>query len=106
MMVSWLIEGITDDGRTLRPSDWVDRVSGVVASFGQDHRLRYGPVRPCFVGGKKCLMMEKSLQNENPAAFDFVQSFVRSNGLRISDLGPTTTSVNDDEQDQMLGAVA
>jgi len=98
--VSWLIEGVMDDGRTFRPSDWVDRVSGAVASFGMDHRLRYGAVRPCFVGGKKCLMMKKTLESENPAAFDFVQSFVRTNGLRISDLETAKESAH------VLGAVA
>lgn len=98
--MSWLIEGVMDDGRTFRPSDWVDRVSGAVASFGMDHRLRYGAVRPCFVGGKKCLMMKKTLESENPAAFDFVQSFVRTNGLRISDLETAKESAH------VLGAVA
>jgi Protein of unknown function (DUF3579) len=97
--VSWLIEGVMDDGRTFRPSDWVDRVSGAVASFGPDHRLRYGSVRPCFVGGKKCLVMKKSLENENPAVFDFVRSFVRINGLRMSD-------VSHEESAVVLGAVA
>jgi hypothetical protein len=100
MTVSWLIEGVTDDGRTFRPSDWVDRVSGAVASFGLDHRLRYGGVRPCFVGGKKCLMMKKSLETENPAAFDFVQSFVRTNGLRISEFKDAEDHIHS------LGAVA
>ena len=104
--MSWLIEGVTDDGRTFRPSDWVDRVSGAVASFGLDHRLRYGSVRPCFVGGKKCLMMKKSLENENPAAFDFVQSFVRTNGLRISDFEGANESAARQEDARALGAVA
>jgi hypothetical protein len=104
--VSWLIEGVTDDGRTFRPSDWVDRVSGAVASFGLDHRLRYGSVRPCFVGGKKCLLMKKSLENENPAAFDFVQSFVRSNGLRIRDFDMANDTLARQENAQTLEAVA
>lgn len=98
--VSWLIEGVRQDGRTFRPSDWVDRISGAVASFGPDHRLRYGPVRPCFVNGKKCLVMSKSLENDNPGAFGFVCEFVRSNGLRMSDLALAT------EPGQVLGAAA
>lgn len=104
--MSWLIEGVTDDGRTFRPTDWVDRVSGAVASFGMDHRLRYGSVRPCFVDGKKCLMMKKTLENENPAAFDFVQNFVRSNGLRISDLAASNESAETAEHTHLFGAVA
>jgi hypothetical protein len=84
--VSWLIEGTMENGRTLRPSDWVERISGVMAQFGDDHRLRYGAVRPCFVGGKKCLLVKKSLQQENPAAFEYVSAFVRANGLKMCDL--------------------
>jgi len=99
--LSWLIEGTMSDGRTFRPSDWVDRISGAVASFGPDHRLRYGSVRPCFVKGKKCLVMRKSLERDNPAAFDFVRSFVQSNGLQMKEL---TSGSN--EQDLVLGAVA
>ncbi|MBL1278083.1 MAG: DUF3579 domain-containing protein [Ectothiorhodospiraceae bacterium] len=100
-MVSWLIEGTMSDGRTFRPSDWVDRISGAVASFGPDHRLRYGLVRPCFVKGKKCLLMRKSLENDNPAAFDFVRSFVRSNGLQMTELASESK-----EHGLVLGAVA
>jgi hypothetical protein len=84
----------------------VDRVSGAVASFGLDHRLRYGAVRPCFVGGKKCLMMEKSLENENPAAFDFVKSFVRTNGLRMSEWNAANEFGTTQEHAQTFGAVA
>lgn len=104
--MSWLIEGITNDGRTFRPSDWIDRVSGAVASFGLDHRLRYGPVRPCFIGGKRCLLMDKSLQNENPVAFEFVQSFVRLNGLRMSDFEAANKPTDPDGHGPVLGAVA
>jgi hypothetical protein len=84
--VSWLIEGTMQNGRTLRPSDWVERISGVMAQFGADHRLRYGAARPCFVAGKKCLLVKKSLQRENPAAFEYISSFVRSNGLQMCDV--------------------
>ena len=90
MNVSWLIEGTMQNGRTLRPSDWVERISGVMAQFGTDHRLRYGSVRPCFVNGKKCLLVKKSLQQENPAAFEYVSAFVRSNGLQMCDISGST----------------
>jgi len=96
--VSWLIEGIMQNGRPLRPSDWVERVSGVMAKFGTDHRLRYGAVRPCFVGGKKCLLMKKTLEHDDPAAFEYVSSFVRSNGLRMSDLTVAKEEVEFDQK--------
>jgi hypothetical protein len=88
------------NGGTLRPSDWVERVSGVMAKFGADHRLRYGAVRPCFVKGKKCLLVQKSLERDDPAAFEYVNAFVRSNGLQMCDLDSDVETSNE------LGAVA
>jgi hypothetical protein len=86
-MTSWIIEGITEDGRRFRPSDWVERLSDALASFGPDHRLRYGLVAPCYIDGCKCLRVEKTLEQENPAALEFVRGFALSNGLRISEGG-------------------
>ncbi len=90
--MSWLIEGTMQNGGTLRPSDWVERVSGVMAKFGADHRLRYGAVRPCFLKGKKCLLVQKTLEHDDPAAFEYVSAFVRANGLQMSDVLATNTT--------------
>jgi hypothetical protein len=65
----------------------VDRISTVLASFGPDHRLRYAEgIRPCFVEGRKCLLVKKELEKDNPAAYEYVCSFVRTHGLRMDDL--------------------
>lgn len=83
-MASWVIEGVMEDGRRFRPSDWVERLSTVLASFGPDHRLRYNRhVQPCYIGGQKCLLVDGSLECQDPGAFEFVQEFARSNRLRI-----------------------
>ena len=88
-MTSWVIEGIMEDGCRFRPSDWVERLADTLASFGSDHRLRYGSARPCFYNGQKCLLVQKTLEQENPEAFAFVKGFVLSNHLRINDLEST-----------------
>jgi hypothetical protein len=81
------MDGITEDGRRFRPSDWVERLSTALASFGPDHRLRYAQgVRPCFIEGKKCLLIEKNLERDDPAALEYVRGFARVNGLRINEL--------------------
>jgi len=91
MITSWIIEGVMEDGRKFRPSDWVERLSTVLASFGPDHRLRYAEgAQPCFIHGQKCLRVERSLAEKDPVAYQYVCDFARSNGLRISE-------VNDDE---------
>lgn len=102
----WVIEGVMEDGRKFRPSDWVDRLSATLASFGPDHRLRYGAVRPCFIKGQKCLMVQKTLETEDPAAFEYVNSFVRSNGLRVSDMREMAEESGSEPISNALGAVA
>ncbi len=106
--VSWLVEGTMQNGRTFRPSDWVDRVSGVLAKFGADHRLRYGAVRPCYVKGKKCLLVQKTLERDDPVAFEYVSTFVRTNGLQMHDLlaGTDVKETGPSEIVKELGAVA
>ena len=84
-MAVFIIEGVMEDGRKFRPSDWVERLSAALGSFGSDHRLRYGRVRPFFLNGEKCLQVEKCLEDEDPVGFEFVRSFARANGLRISE---------------------
>ncbi|HEB92656.1 MAG TPA: DUF3579 domain-containing protein [Gammaproteobacteria bacterium] len=87
MITSWIIEGIMEDGRKFRPSDWVERLSTALASFGPDHRLRYADgVQPCFINGQKCLRVEGSLAEENPAAYQYVRDFAHSNKLRVTEV--------------------
>jgi len=79
-----VIEGIKKDGAKLRPSDWIERLSSTLASFGADQRLRYDTcVRPCIIEGKCCLVVARDLSDKNPAAYDFIMAFAESNHLRI-----------------------
>lgn len=80
----WVIEGVKEDGRPFRPSDWIERISTTVATFGRDHRLHYSTsVRPLMIKGQKCLVVDQALEQENPVAFDYVMGFARANGLRV-----------------------
>lgn len=81
-----LIQGITSAGRTFRPSDWAERLSGVMSTFGADHRMSYSPyVRPVTVGGVKCVVVDKKLQDVEPRAYSFLLGFARDNDLQIVD---------------------
>lgn len=81
-----LIQGITSAGRTFRPSDWAERLSGVMSTFGADHRMSYSPyVRPVTVGGIKCVVVDKKLQDVEPRAYSFLLGFARDNDLQIVD---------------------
>lgn len=77
------VESVVEDGRKFRPSDWIERISTTLASFGPDHRLHYSEnVKPGMVNGEKCLVVDQSLQDTNPAAYEYIMSFVKSNRLR------------------------
>ena len=79
-----VIHGVKHDGVKLRPSDWIERLSSTLASFGKDQRLRYDhSVQPCIIGGEKCLVVARGLSDSNPAAYDFLMEFARSNDLRV-----------------------
>lgn len=80
----WVIRGVTEEGKKLRPSDWIERISSTLASFGTDQRLQYSnAVAPCMIDGEKCLVVARNLHDINPAAYDFVMGFAKSNQLCI-----------------------
>ncbi len=79
-----VIHGVREDGSKLRPSDWIERISSTLASFGHDQRLQYSAsVKPCVIDGKKCLVVSRCLAESNPDAYQFVMAFAQSNNLRI-----------------------
>lgn len=79
-----IISGQQEDGKRLRPADWVERISSALASFDESHRLRYSAsVHPCIIDGEKCLVVARGLAQANPEAYAFVMEFARSNRLRI-----------------------
>ena len=81
-----IIEGVTEDGRTFRPSDWIERISGSLSTFGADRRIRYSRyLQPQMLEGKKCLAVDPGLRETNPAAFKFLMDFARGNRLRVQD---------------------
>lgn len=81
-----IIEGVTEEGRTFRPSDWIERISGNLCTFGKDRRMRYSHlVQPQMLDGAKCLAVDPELRERNPIAFNFLMEFARSNRLRVRD---------------------
>lgn len=81
------IPGQTRAGQPFRPSDWVDRVAGLFASFGRDRRLRYSPwIRPAVLEGTRGLLLEAGLHRRDPAAYAFVMAFADSHDLAVRPL--------------------
>lgn len=86
-----LIQGITRDGRTFRPSDWAERLAGVMSSFRPGgaqpgSHLSYSPwCIPTVIDGVKCVIVNRALRNHEPMAWDFVINFARDNELQVSE---------------------
>jgi hypothetical protein len=85
---SFIIIGLTRDGKTFRPSDWADRLCGIMSAFGQDNRMTYSPyVRPgCSLTGQKIVIVDARLNQANPIAYDFVVDFANDNNLQVESI--------------------
>lgn len=88
----FVIVGQTADGRAFRPSDWAERLAGVMAAFrpgkaGSQHHLSYSPyVVPSTKDGFKCVIVDPALRGIEPMAYNFLLGFARDNGLRLEPL--------------------
>lgn len=81
-----VIRGVTASGRIFRPSDWAERLAGILSTFDIDNRLGYSPyVKPAQVDGIKSVIVSKSLKEINARAFDYVLGFARDNNLVIEE---------------------
>ncbi|WP_151448264.1 DUF3579 domain-containing protein [Lacisediminimonas profundi] len=91
----FFIQGLTSNGRPFRPSDWAERLAGVMSCFrpegsvGPDMHLQYSPyVRPTMLGGVKSVVVSEALRDLEPLAYHFVLDFARDNDLQIVDACP------------------
>lgn len=81
-----LIKGITTGGKVFRPSDWAERLSSALATFGSDNRMSYCVyVRPVTVDGVKCVVVGKEYEQLAPQAFHFLTNFAHDNDLQLID---------------------
>jgi len=82
----WIIESVKTDGNRFRPSDWIERISTSLGTFGSDHRLCYDhEVQPCMINGQKCLVVGKALSNRDPELLSYIMKFAEDNQLRIQE---------------------
>lgn len=79
----FVIKGITREGKPFRPSDWAERLCGVMSAFGSDGRMQYSPyVQPINSAGIKCVVVDKRLREVEPMAYSFLLNFARDNELQ------------------------
>ncbi|MBI3560559.1 MAG: DUF3579 domain-containing protein [Gammaproteobacteria bacterium] len=86
-----VVFGVRNNGEKLRPSDWIERISSILASFGDDRRLRYSSsLKPWVVDGEPCLMVAQHLAQLNPGVYRSIMEFVVSNRLKVVTTASTT----------------
>src|SRR5262245_63464073 len=79
-----VIQGVTASGQPFRPSDWAERLCGVMSAFSEDRYLSYSPyLKPIIAAGVRCVLVDVKLEEADPAAFRFLLDFAADNELRV-----------------------
>ncbi len=86
----FFILGLTSDGKQFRPSDWAERLCGVMSCFrpegtgGPNAHLAYSPyVRPTMLNGVKAVVVNNDIKQIEPLAYHFVRNFAKDNDLQV-----------------------
>lgn len=79
-----IIHGTTSNGKVFRPSDWAERLCGILSSFGKDNQSSHQEwVRPVLLNKVRCVEVSPSLEEINPGMFRFLMDFAADNDLQI-----------------------
>lgn len=79
-----IIHGTTSHGKVFRPSDWAERLCGILSSFNKDNRLSYHEwVHPILIDKVRCVAIDPKLEEINPSMFRFLMDFAADNDLRV-----------------------
>ncbi|WP_159990495.1 DUF3579 domain-containing protein [Pelistega ratti] len=94
-MQQLIIYGVTKKGQTFRPSDWAERLAGVMSQFRPagltNNHIAYSPyVVPNNIDGKKCIVVDERLRALEPRAWKFIYDFANDNDLVVELRGEPT----------------
>ena len=79
-----IIKGVTTDGGRFRPSDWSSRLTNAVAKPGRGGRIIYHPkVKMAMIDGVNCVVVDASLEEEEPMLYSFLLNFATNNNLQV-----------------------
>ena len=91
-MTQTVIQGITLDDKPFRPSDWAERLAGVMAGFRPNaiegmRYLGYSPwCEPITQDNIRCVIVDSAMRDANVMAWDFVMGFARDNRLKVAEV--------------------
>lgn len=81
---TFIIVGLTKEGRKFRPSDWAERLCGVMSAFGAEKKMKYSPyVGPGDHNGDKAVFVDGRLEEVEPMAYRFLLNFAQDNNLQV-----------------------
>ena len=81
---SFIILGVTTTEAKFRPSDWAERLCGIMSAFGSERRMAYSPyVQPGNMEGEKCVYVDVRIHDIESKAYHFLQNFARDNDLKV-----------------------
>ena len=85
-----IIKGITQQGKPFRPSDWAERLCGVMRCFERDtvgyNHITYSHyVRPTLWEGVKSVIVHDDLEKIRPEAYRFFLDFASDNNLQTTE---------------------
>ena len=88
----FFILGLTSSGKVFRPSDWAERLCGVLSCYKPPGRLQsqqhlaYSPyAKPIVINNVKCVVIDERLYDLEPMAMTFVLNFAKDNDLQLLD---------------------
>ncbi len=80
----FVIRGVTLTGKVFRPSDWAERLCGVMAQCGADRRMHFSPyVWQALSDGITSVVVDGHLEDIEPMAYRFLMNFARDNELEV-----------------------
>ncbi len=78
----FFILGLTSNGRQFRPSDWAERLCGVMSCFrpegsgGRNAHLQFSPyVHPTVIDGVKAVVVNNALKKGRTAGLSLLRQF-------------------------------
>lgn len=95
------ILGLTLAGKAFRPSDWAERLAGVMSQFRPGgpqpgSHLGYSPwCVPSTVDQIKCVIVNRDLCDAEPMAWDFCINFARDNNLQVRQFDARGQSIDE-----------
>lgn len=91
-----IIQGMTTKGIKFRPSDWVDRLCGMLASFDRQKMVYSNYLRPLVYDNMNCVAIKKHLKEDAKDVFAFIMQFAKDNDLKVVDCASFKDQIEND----------